>query len=116
MSWSSDSVSTDGDFDMDSHPCRNVDNSNVRNKMDSSSSSEDDITIPSAVDQPHFSGNDSHILDNPVRRSSRIRKQPERFNAVEYDCDTPFNGEGDTVQNWWPNYPRGSWSPNRGSM
>ena len=48
---------------------------------------------------------------NLPRRSSRTRQEPDRFNAIGYNSDIPFSVESDTVQNWWPNYPRGSWTP-----
>ena len=114
MSWSGDS---EDDFGLGSYPHPNADTGNMRNDTDSSSS-EDDIAIPGAVNQPHFSDDDSrHVLDNPVqRRSSRIRNRPDRLNSVNYDSDAPFHGESDTVQNWWPNYPQGSWSPNIDSL
>ena len=49
------------------------------------------------------------ISDIP-QRPSRNRRRPDRYGSTSYDSDTPFSGENDTVQNYWPNYPRGTWS------
>ena len=47
-----------------------------------------------------------HMLQRPARN----RRKPDRYGSTSYDCDAPFSGENDTVQNYWPNYPRGTWS------
>ena len=44
------------------------------------------------------------------RRSKRVRNQPDRYNVTGYNPNNSFSSETDVIQNWWPNYPRGSWS------
>ena len=78
-----------------------------------SDSSFEEIVIPEDnAAQPEINDNQ---LSEPFRRSTRNRRRPDRLGSVHYD-DSPFNGESDTVQNWWPNYPRGTWSPSMDNM
>ena len=85
----------------------------------SSSLSEDslnEVALPSSshtedlnlVDQATHSSVDSDVAP---RRSSRSRQRPDRLNSVQYDSEVPLQGESDTTENWWPNYPRGTWAP-----
>ena len=85
----------------------------------SSSLSEDslnEVALPSGihtedlnlVDQATNSSVDSEVAP---RRSSRSRQRPDRLNSVQYDSEIPLQGESDTTENWWPNYPRGTWAP-----
>ena len=80
-----------------------------RNLISSESDSDDtvhDVVIPQEqISQPEL------IEVRPQRSSSRIRRRPNRYGSVDYDADSPFQGESDTVADWWPNYPRGTWSP-----
>ena len=73
-----------------------------------SDSSVDEVIIPKDH-SGQIEVNDNQ-LSPPQRRSSRNRRKPDRFGSVHYD-DSPFHGENDTVENWWPNYPRGTWLP-----
>ena len=102
------------DFDEDESVCASDDQ-----KVITSSSSDDsdwEVYIPSGRGR---NGNSrSEIISAPSvddsliiqTRPSRNRRRPDRYGgSTSYDCDTPFAGENDTVQNYWPNYPRGSW-------
>ena len=96
-------------------------NDNACLSSSESESSVDEIAIPqSNNDLPRgIEDQSSSNSEGPPyeRRSSRNRRRPERFgSSVEYDAEIPFRGETDTVDNWWPNFPRGSWSPNRGNL
>ena len=51
---------------------------------------------------------DSSVVQS---RPTRCRRRPDRYGSTSYDPGTPFTGENDTVQNWWPNHPRGTWVP-----
>ena len=101
---------TDDLFRNDSHLLSDITHSD-------SDSSMDDVVIPAGSG---ILSNSESVQDisqpeglDPQRRSTRSRRQPSRFgNAVDYNADIPFSGENETVQNYWPNYPRGTWSPN----
>ena len=83
----------------------------------SSSDSEFEVAIPGNVSnsfQDIVADSDQPAAGNASseRRSSRSRRRPERYGeATSYDGDVPFDGEADTVENYWPNYPRGTWTP-----
>ena len=114
-----DAPHSDNFVDID---CSDIDDSDYSDKYVSSDSdsSVEEVVIPRGIDDSN--SNDANdivaITENAAQRqSSRSRRQPQRFGGpVSYDCDSPFDNENDTVENWWPNYPRGSWSPNRGSL
>ena len=99
---------------------------NCELQWETSSSSSDDsqyeLLIPSnnADDTPHVSNESEQVVSTETasvapRRSSRSRQKPDRYNSVEYDSETPLLGESDTTENWWPNFPRGSWTPDQES-
>ena len=87
---------------------------------DSTSSSDESeviVSLPSDNSSP-LDSNESHqetemSNEMPVglRRSSRIRQRPERLNSVDYNSDIPFGVESEVTENWWPNFPRGTWNP-----
>ena len=108
-------LSTDSDyddFDEDESVCSTKDQ-----KCAAHSSSDDsdwEIHIPrgeSASIQPE--SNSLPPVDTQIvqSRPSRSRRRPDRYGSTSYDSGTPFTGENDTVQNWWPNCPRGTWTP-----
>ena len=81
--------------------------------ISSSDDSDFEITVPE-IGNDHEEVSSAPTADSSVinRRSSRSRRQPDRYgSSTSYNSDTPFSGENDVVQNYWPNYPRGTWSP-----
>lgn len=85
----------------------------------SSDSSFIDIGLPE-VSGPLSTENFHHLTNEQIterssfipRRSTRVRHQPNRYNSTGYNPNSSFNAESDMIENWWPNYPRGTWHPN----
>ena len=78
-------------------------------ELSESDSSDDEVVIPEATTsslgmEPVI----VHPQSSPQRRPTRNRRPTQRFGTVQYNLDTPFNGEDDIVENWWPNHPRGT--------
>ena len=106
-----DNSSIDGSIHLDHNPCV-VPNSKKETLLSSDSDSDstvDEIVIPQGLTDQPVVNEDQPIY--PQRCSSRNRRRPNRYSSVGYDVGSPFSGESDTVANWWPNYPRGTWSP-----
>ena len=47
----------------------------------------------------------------PRRCTTRQRKAPERLGATTYNAEQPLQGEGDTVEPWWPGWKQGEYNP-----
>ena len=88
--------------------------SHCEDTQSSEDESDTEIVLPECPSNV-VAENDESAVDYGTdiqRRSSRSRRRPDRYGAsTSYDSDSPFNGEDDMVQNYWPNYPRGSWRP-----
>lgn len=94
-----------------------MDDHRPHESWDSSSCDSDDsfvqLDLPNC-EQNQLDSDPENVAMHPTapdpRRSNRVRRQPERYNAAGYNPDASFSAESDVIPNWWPNYPRGSWN------